>query len=50
MCVIAISKSRAFFLLKVRRLYSFFPRRRKGFDFDESIFFHDVEHYLDCNG
>jgi len=39
-CVIVVSKSHEF-LLKVRRLSSFFfPRRRKGFDFDdESTFF-----------
>ena len=37
--VIAVSKSHEF-LLKVRRLSSFFRRRRKGFDFDdESTFF-----------
>jgi len=38
-CVIAVSKSLEF-LSKVRRLSSFFRRRRKGFDFDdESMFF-----------
>jgi len=38
-CVIAVSKSQEF-LLKVRRRFIFFRRRRKGFDFDdESMFF-----------
>jgi len=38
LCVIAESKSHEF-LFKVRRLSTFFPRRRKGFDFDDESTF-----------
>jgi len=44
-CIIAVSKSLEF-LVKVRRLFIFFRRRQKGFDFDDKLmFFDDFVHY-----